>query len=237
MTPFPRFALLAAAALVTAGILSPATATAAEAARAPLAMLDSDEPRFDPQALELAAIQALREAAQKLSGRNTLEVEIVDLRAVPDSIASLTIDGVGRVRLDRGAWIPMRFSAGYDLEGEGVFGLRTRPIASVATTSETALEAGLEERIHGQVAARILSEFPDQPIEIVFLELQPTSAAREHLSMSGVGLVDFADEGAAPVSFSAVLDRESGLLVALDYVFEVVGAHGADKDVEGIASN
>jgi hypothetical protein len=55
--------------------------------------------------------------------------------------------------------------------------------------------------------------------------------------MSGVGLVDFADEGAAPVSFSAVLDRESGLLVALDYVFEVVGAHGADKDVEGIASN
>lgn len=204
----------------------------------PTVALGLDEARLDPAALERAALEALRSSAQALSGDRQVQVEITDLRAWPDSIAAIELDGVGRVRVERGGWIPLRFQSGYDLKEGHVFGLRVEPISSATRTSafSSAIEAGMGERVNDQVASRILAEFPDQPLEIVFVDLQPTSDSSSHVAFRGTGLVDFADEGSAPVSFSAILDRASGLVVALDYSFEIAGAHGEAAMVETIAA-
>jgi hypothetical protein len=197
-----------------------------------------DEARVEPAVLEQAALRGLQGAVEAFgAGRDAVQVEVVDLRVVPDSLATLTVDGVGRLRIDNGDWIPLRFDASYDLVESKMGDLRVLPIARVASAAARVVESGLEERVSGQVAARILTEFPDQPAEIVFVDVEPTSEARGHVAFHGTGLVDFSDEGAAPVSFSAILDRASGLLVALDYDLEVIGAHGDAPAVEAIAAN
>jgi hypothetical protein len=195
-----------------------------------------DEARVEPTVLEQAALRGLQGTVEAFGAGAAVQVEVVDLRVVPDSLATLTVDGVGRLRIDNGEWIPLRFDASYDLLESEMTDLRVLPIARVASASAQVMESGLEERVSGQVAARILTEFPDQPAEIVFVDVEPTSEARGHVSFHGTGLVDFADEGAAPVSFSAIIDRASGLLVALDYDLEVIGAHGNARAVEAIAA-
>lgn len=194
------------------------------------------ETRIDPTAMEHAAMTALRETAAALSPGRAVQVEVVDLRAAPDSEATVALEGVGRLRLDQGEWIPMRFLAGYDLSAGDLFGLRVQPIATSARAASGAVESGMGERVNDQIAARILSEFPDQPVEIVFVDLQPTSDSSSHVGFRGTGLVDFADEGVAPVSFNAILDRGTGLVVALDYSLEIAGAHGDGTLAASIAA-
>lgn len=198
--------------------------------------LDPGEARLDPAAMELAAMNALRENASALSHGRAVQVEVVDLRAAPDSAATVALEGVGRIRLDQGEWIPLRFLAGYDLSAGDLFGLRVQPIATSARATSGVVESGMGERVNDQIAARILSEFPDQPLEIVFVDLQPTSDSSSHVGFRGTGLVDFADEGVAPVSFNAILDRGTGLVVALDYSLEVAGAHGDGTLAASIAA-
>lgn len=195
-----------------------------------------DDARVEPAVLEQAALRGLQGTVEAFGAGTAVQVEVIDLRVVPDSLATLVVDGVGRLRIDNGDWIPLRFDASYDLIESTMTDLRVLPIARVASASARVMESGLEERVSGQVAARILTEFPDQPAEIVFVDVEPTSEARGHVSFHGTGLVDFADEGAAPVAFSAILDRASGLLVALDYDLEVIGAHGNARTVEAIAA-
>lgn len=214
----------------------------AAAGSLPAQVLDSPptvslgETRIDPTAMEHAAMTALRETAAALSPGRAVQVEVVDLRAAPDSAATVALEGVGRLRLDQGEWIPMRFLAGYDLSAGDLFGLRVQPIATSARAASGAVESGMGERVNDQIAARILSEFPDQPVEIVFVDLQPTSDSSSHVGFRGTGLVDFAEEGVAPVSFNAILDRGTGLVVALDYSLEIAGAHGDGTLAASIAA-
>lgn len=194
------------------------------------------ETRLDPAAMEHAATIALRETAAALSQGRAVQVEVVDLRAAPDSAVTVALEGVGRIRLDQGEWVPLRFLAGYDLNAGDLFGLRVQPIATSARAVSGAVESGMSERVNDQIAARILSEFPDQPLEIVFVDLQPTSDSSSHVGFRGTGLVDFAEEGVAPVSFNAILDRGTGLVVALDYSLEIAGAHGDGTLAASIAA-
>jgi hypothetical protein len=180
-----------------------------------------DEARLDPGALEQAALRSLQSSVETLSQGRAVAVEIVDLRVAPSTLASVAVDGVGRLKIEQGEWIPLRFTAGYDLQDTAMFGLRVLPIASHAHDETVRLDGATVERVNG------LAEFPDQPAEVVFIDLQPTQHARGHVVFRGTGLVDFADEGAAPIEFSALLDRASGLVVSMDYQLDVAGAHGA----------
>lgn len=190
------------------------------------ATVSLDEARLDPEKLEQTAAAALRRSVQSLGDGRDVEVELVDLRVLPDAPASLALDGVGRLRVAKGSWIPVRLDASYDLAQDDLFGLRVLPLTQRVSTAARTLETGYEQRVSDQVAVRILSEFPDQPAQVVFVDVRPTAVGQGHVSFQGTGLVDFAQEGSAPVSFAAVLDRGSGLVVALDYQFEIVGAHG-----------
>jgi hypothetical protein len=195
-----------------------------------------DEARLDPAALEQAALQALQGSAEALSNGQGVAVEIVDLRVTPDTFASVAVDGVGRLRVEQGDWIPMRFTGGYDVRDAALFGLRVLPISSRTNTASTQVDQATVERVNGQVASQILAEFPDQPAEIVFIDLQPSQDARGHVVFRGTGLVDFADEGSAPVQFSALMDRASGLVVSMDYQLDVAGGHGNATAIESIAA-
>ena len=221
MSSFRRRAL---SLLVAAFVAGPAFA--ADIAISQPAALVSQEARLDPAAIERAALASLLATAESLSAGNAVQVEIVDLRAVPDSSTTLAMEGVGRMRVGTGGWIPMRFNAGYDSDLGEVFGLRVNPLAGATRTAGSQADPGTSERVSGQVAARILAEFPDQPTEISFVDVQPIADGEAHLAYRGTGLVDFHGEGVAPVDFSAIVDRGSGLVVALDYDLRLAQGHG-----------
>ena len=188
--------------------------------------LVSQETKLDPSAIEKATLQSLLATAQSLSAGNSVMLEIVDLRAVPDSASTLSMEGVGRMRIGTGGWIPLRFNAGYDsVQGE-VFGLRVNPLGGATRTAGMQADPATTERVGGQVAARILAEFDGQPAEISFVDLRPIADGTSHLAFRGTGLVDFPGEGVAPVDFSAIVDRNSGLVVAMDYDLRLVQGHG-----------
>lgn len=212
-------------ALIVAGLLA-GPAVAADVQIAQPATLVSEEARLDPAAIEKATLQSLLETAQTLSAGNSVLVEIVDLRAVPDSASTLVMEGVGRMRIGTGGWIPLRFNAGYDSTQGEVFGLRVNPLAGAVRTAGTQADPATTERVGGQVAARILAEFGEQPAEISFVDLRPIADGQAHLAFRGTGMVDFHGEGVAPVDFSAIVDRNSGLVVAMDYELRLAQGHG-----------
>lgn len=225
MSSRSRFALcalaLASGVALSAGVAPPASAQ--DYIRTSL-----DEARLDPAALEQAALASLRTSAELLSGGRGVVVEIVDLRVMPASLASVDVDGVGRLRVEQGEWIPLRFTGGFDLREEALFGLRVMPLSTRSIGGPATLESATVERVNGQAASRILAEFPDQPVEIAFIDLQPVNDARGHVAFHGTGLVDFDREGAAPVEFTALMDRATGLVVTMDYQLGA-GAPGAES--------
>lgn len=221
-------------ALLAAGIAGGPALAAEIAVTQPTALL-SPEANLDPGAIEKAALQSLLETAQSLSAGNSVLVEIVDLRAVPDSATTLSMEGVGRMRIGTGGWIPLRFNAGYDSKQGAVFGLRVNPLAGATRTVGTQADPATRERIGGQVAARILAEFKDQPAEISFVDLRPIAEGEAHLAFRGTGMVDFHGEGVAPIDFSAIVDRSSGLVVAMDYDLRLARGHG-DTSAETVAA-
>lgn len=207
-----------------------------DASAQPITRTSLDETRLDPDALEQAALGGLRASAEALSGGRSVLVEIVDLRVMPASLASVDVDGVGRLRVEQGEWIPLRFTGAYDLQDESLLDLRVMPLASKSIGAAATLDSTVIERVNGQVASRILAEFPDQPVEIAFIDLQPINDARGHVAFHGTGLVDFDREGAAPVAFTALMDRATGLVVSMDYQLDVANAHGDASSVEAIAA-
>lgn len=211
-----------------------ACGNAAWAAEASPRVRISDQ-RVDPAVLEQAALASLQGTIESLGQGRSVQLDLVDLRALPDSVAGIGLDGVGRARIDNGAWIPLHFSASYDLERGEVEGLRVQPLTRSMRETAGLVDVGVHERVTGQVASRILGEFPDQALDIVFLELQPVEQGEGHLAFRGTGRVDFLDEGPAPLTFSAILDRESGLVMAMDYSLEVLGAHGEARWSESVA--
>ena len=217
-------------------LLAATPAMAAEISVAQPAALTSDEARLDPAAIEKATLQSLLATAESMSAGNAVLVEIVDLRAVPDSASTLSMEGVGRMRIGTGGWIPLRFNAGYDSTQGEVFGLRVNPLAGATRTAGTQADAATQERVGGQVAARILAEFPDQPAEISFVDMRPIADGSAHLAYRGTGMVDFHEEGIAPVDFSAIVDRNSGLVVAMDYELRLAQGHG-ETGAETVAAN
>lgn len=200
------------------------------------AALATDEARLDPVVIEKATLQSLLDTAQSLSHGNAVLVEIVDLRAVPDSASTLAMEGVGRMRIGRGGWIPLRFNAGYDSAKGAVFGLRVNPLAGAMRWAGTQADPSTAERVTGQVAARILAEFDGQAAEISFVDLHPIADGQAHLAFRGTGMVDFHGEGVTPVDFSAIVDRASGLVVAMDYDLRLARGHG-DANSEAVAAN
>lgn len=200
------------------------------------ATLVSDDARLDPAAIEKATLQSLLATAESLSAGNAVLVEIVDLRAVPDSSSTLVMEGVGRMRIGTGGWIPLRFNAGYDSTQGEVFGLRVNPLAGATRTAGTQADPATTERVGGQVAARILAEFDGQPAEISFVDLRPIADGQAHLAFRGTGMVDFHGEGVAPMDFSAIVDRNSGLVVAMDYELRLAHGHG-QTGAEAVAAN
>lgn len=223
-----------ALALLVAGLAGGPARAAEIVVSQPVALL-SQEANLDASAIEKAALQSLLETAQSLSAGNSVLVEIVDLRAVPDSATTLSMEGVGRMRIGTGGWIPLRFNAGYDSRQGAVFGLRVNPLAGATRTVGTQADPATRERIGGQVAARILAEFDDQPAEISFVDLRPIAEGQAHLAFRGTGMVDFHGEGVAPVDFSAIVDRSSGLVVAMDYDLRLARGHG-DTGAETVAA-
>ena len=114
------------------------------------------------------------------------EAELVDLRAVPDSLSGLALDGVGRVRIGGGAWIPLRVTAGYDLARAELSGVRLRPITDGAAARDEGIEATVLELVNAQVSTRLASEFPLQSREVVLLAHQPRAVVEAE--RAGVGL-------------------------------------------------
>jgi hypothetical protein len=217
-------------------VLAAGPAFAADIAISQPAAIGSQDGKLDPSAIERAALASLLSTAETLSGGSAVQVEIVDLRAVPASSTTLSMDGVGRMRVGTGGWIPMRFNAGYDSHSGEVFGLRVNPLAGAVRTAGTQADPATSERVSGQVAARILAEFPDQPTEISFVDLRPIADGDAHLAFRGTGLVDFHGEGVAPVDFSAIVDRDSGLVVAMDYELRLATGHG-EASTDAVAAN
>lgn len=228
---FRRRALSLIVAMLAAG-----PAFAADIAISQPAALVSHDAKLDPAAIEQAALASLQATAESMSAGNSVQVEIVDLRAVPDSSTTLAMEGVGRMRIGTGGWIPLRFNAGYDSDQGEVFGLRVNPLSGAARTAGTQADPSTSERIGGQVAARILAEFPDQPTEISFVEMTPIADGEAHLAYRGTGMVDFNGEGVAPVDFSAIVDRSSGLVVAMDYELRLAQGHG-EATPDAVAAN
>ena len=187
-----------------------------------------DESRLQASELESLLGASVRAVTAQLAGAPA-EAELVDLRAVPDSLSGLALDGVGRVRIGGGAWIPLRVTAGYDLARAELSGVRLRPITDGAAAREEGIEATVLELVNAQVSTRLASEFPLQSREVVLLELAATSSGEAHAAYRGQGWVQFGTEGQAPLSFSAILDRSSGRLVAFDYDLDVPGAHGQER--------
>lgn len=192
--------------------------------------------KLDPTAIEKATLASLQEIAEAMSAGNRVQVEILDLRAVPDSSITLSMEGVGRLRIGAGGGIPMRFNAGYHGGLGEVFGLRVNPLSGAARSAGTQADPATSERVRAQVAARILAEFPDQPIEISFVDVRPIAHGQAHIALRGTGWVDFHDEGLAPLDFSAIIDRDSGLVVAMDYQLRLVQGHG-ETGIDTIATH
>jgi hypothetical protein len=226
---------LAALALLVAG-LAAGPVVAADVVVAQPAALVAQDAKLDPAAIERATLQALLATAQSLSAGNAVMLEIVDLRAVPDSASTLAMEGVGRMRIGTGGWIPLRFNAGYDSVQGQVFGLRVNPLAGALRTVGLQADPIIGERVGGQVAARILAEFDGQPAEVSVVDLRPVANGEAHLAFRGIGMVDFRGEGVAPVEFSAIVDRNSGLVVAMDYDLRLARGHG-QTGTETVAAN
>jgi hypothetical protein len=205
------------------------TATASEPSPAgTLRATTWDESRLQASELESLLGASVRAVTAQLAGAPA-EAELVDLRAVPDSLSGLALDGVGRVRVAGGAWIPLRVTAGYDLSRAELSQVRLRPITEGAAARDEGVESTVLELVNAQVASRLANEFPLQTREVVLLELAATSAGEAHASYRGQGWVQFGTEGQAPLSFSAILDRSSGRLVAFDYDLDVPDAHGQER--------
>lgn len=214
-----RLLLAATASLHAAPVL------AADSA-APYLRTTWDESRLQPGDLEGLLIEAMRQSVLQAAAGATVQAEVVDLRAVPDSLSGIALDAVGRIQVGGGAWIPLRVSASYDLSRAELAGVRLRPIAAGGPTRSEGVEASLIEQFDSQVSARLKREFPEQLREVVLVELASTSGGAAHSAFRGQGWVEFDGEGQAPLEFTAVFDRDSGLLVAFDYSLRVLDAHG-----------
>lgn len=220
--------------VLTLGVALMQVTPARAAEASPLERLSDRQ--VDPVDLEQAALASLQGTIESLGQGRSVQLDLVDLRALPDSVAGIGLDGVGRARIDNGAWIPLHFSASYDLERGEVEGLRVQPLTRSMRETAGLVDAGHHERVTGQVASRILGEFPDQTLDIVFLDLMPVEQGDGHIAFRGTGRVDFLAEGPTPLSFSAILDRSSGLVIAMDYSLEVLGAHGESRWNESVAA-
>jgi hypothetical protein len=203
---------------------------------APAKSASIDEATIDVTRIEQATLASLQDISRHPAGR-AVELEIVDLRATPDSLAALNVDGVGRMRVAQGEWIPLRFSAGYDLVENAVFEARIEPIAGASRRDPTTIvEPTVREQVNGQVAGQILREFADQPVDLSFGPLEAISDSETHLAVRGTGQADFAAQGKAPVQFTAILDRASGLVMSVSYSMDDVSLSGSEAMSAAIAS-
>lgn len=218
-------------------VVLPLAAAASAAGPAPSFLRAStwDESRLQAGELEGLLVAAVRASAAQLAGAS-VEAELVDLRAVPDSLAGLALDGVGRVRVGEGEWIPLRVTASYDVARAELSALRLRPIAN-GRDARGGIEAAAMETVNAQVAAQLGREFPDQARDVVLVDLTSTTDGAQHATFRGAGWVQFGAEGQAPLNFSAILDRRSGRLVAFDYSLDVLGAHGQDAGSSLVAAH
>ncbi len=203
-----------------------ADAQVCSADKAGLRLLDT---YLDPSAVEQAMLKSLQSTVEAASQGRTVQLEVVDLRTVPDSVSTLMVDGVGRMRIGSGGWFPLRFVGGYDAIDGRVFELRLRPLRGTPRAPGEQSDPATSERVGGQIAARILAEFPDQPTEVSFVDLHPIAESPHHFAFSGTGMVDFDAEGATPVDFSAIVDRATGLVVAVDYELRLAQGHGENE--------
>jgi hypothetical protein len=228
VTPLARLAMLA---------LLPFAAAVSAADPVPSAPRSAtwDESRLQAGELEGLLVASMRAAAAQLAGVS-VQAELADLRAVPDSLAGLALDGVGRVRVGEGEWIPVRVTAGYDVARAELSALRLRPIAS-GEVSRGGIEATALELVNAQVAAQLGLEFPDQARDITLVDLASTTDGAAHVAYRGAGWVEFGGEGQAPLRFSAILDRRSGRLVAFDYALDVLEAHGEPRSETLVAAH
>lgn len=231
-----RFASSTVRLLLAALVSLTALPTVAAESATPYLRTTWDESRLQPGDLEALLLDAMRASVEPGASGATVRAEVVDLRAVPDSLSGIALDAIGRLQIGNGAWIPLRVSAGYDLGRAELSGLRLRPIAGGGTPRNEGVEAGVHDRIDAQVSARLKGEFPQQLREVVLVELASTSGGAAHAAFRGLGWVEFDGEGQAPLKFTAVFDRDSGLLVAFDYSLQVIDAHGEETLLGSIAS-
>jgi hypothetical protein len=222
--------------LLLAALPLTAAASALADTAAPYLRTTWDESRLQPGDLEALLVQAMRESVLQAAAGATVRAEVVDLRAVPDSLSGIALDAVGRLQIGSGAWIPLRVTAGYDLSRSELAGLRLRPIAAGSPPRNEGVEASVLDRIDAQVSARLQGEFPEQLREVVLVDLASTSGGAAHAAFRGLGWVEFDGEGQAPLKFTAVFDRDSGLLVAFDYSLQVLDAHGEQALLGSIAA-
>ena len=231
-----RIASISFRLLLAALPLSSAIPVMAADSAAPYLRTTWDESRLQPGDLEGLLVAAMRESVMQAAAGATVRAEVVDLRAVPDSLSGIALDAVGRLQVGDGAWIPLRVTAGYDLGRAELAGLRLRPIAAGGLPRNEGVEASVVDRIDAQVSARLQGEFPEQLREVVLVDLASTSGGSAHAAFRGLGWVEFDGEGQAPLKFTAVFDQDSGLLVAFDYSLQVLDAHGEESLLGSIAS-
>ena len=231
-----RLASIAARVLLTGlPLLTAIPAMGADSA-APYLRTTWDESRLQPADLDALLVAAMRESVLQAAAGATVRAEVVDLRAVPDSLSGIALDAVGRLQVGGGAWIPLRVTASYDLGRAELAGLRLRPIAAGGPPRNEGVEASVLEQFDSQVSARLQGEFPEQLREVVLVDLASTSEGTAHTAFRGQGWVEFDGEGQAPLTFTAVFDRASGLLVAFDYSLQVLDAHGEEPLLGSIAA-
>ena len=82
---------------------------------------------------------------------------------------------------------------------------------------QTALDAATKHRIADRIGSRLVLEFAGQPVDFSLQRVEHLAAGREKLLVSGEGVADFGEEGAARTRFVATAERASGKLLTLQY--------------------
>lgn len=160
------------------------------ASAALLAQLRSD--LGDPKAtLQVSTLQFSRDSGRSLEGRGTALASFDGSEPVLLEVSVIWDEPTQRV--EQASWLVS------------------------GPAPQTALDATTKHRIADRIGSRLVLEFAGQPVDFSLQRVEHLAAGREKLLVSGEGVADFGDEGAARTRFVATAERASGKLLTLQY--------------------
>ena len=164
--------------------------------------------------LQRAASEALLAQLRADLGDPTATMQVAPLRFVRGSGRSLEARGTALARFDGSEPVLLEVSVLWDEPTQ-----RVEQAAWLVSgpLPQAPLDEATRDSIADRIGSRLVLEFAGQPVDFALRRVEHLAAGRGRLLVSGEGIADFGEEGAARTRFVATAERGSGKLLTLQY--------------------